>query len=85
MNCYKANPISRAYIRRYVYLLKKKVGLENELYFPIVTFTENVLPILIPDFQFQVVSMFEMGVKHGETFPSKNVIRIREDIYMSVL
>ena len=81
MNCYKANPISRAYIRRYVYLLKKKVGLENELYFPIVTFTENVLPILIPDFQFQVVSMFEMGVKHGETFPSKNVIRIREDIY----
>ncbi len=81
MNCYKANPISRAYIRRYVYLLKKKVGLENELYFPIVTFAENVLPILIPDFQFQVVSMFEMGVKHGETFPSKNVIRIREDIY----
>ena len=81
MKCYKANPISRADIRRFVYSLKKKVGLEKVFYFPILPFTENVLPILIPDFQFQVVSVFEMGGKHGETFPSKNVIRIREDVY----
>ena len=81
MNCYKADPVSRADIRRYVYMLKKKVGLEEELYFPILPFVENVLPMLIPDFQFQVVPVAEMGVKHGETYPSKNLIRIREDIY----
>ena len=77
MNCYKADPVSRADIRRYVYMLKKKVGLEEELYFPILPFVENVLPMLIPDFQFQVVPVAEMGVKHGETYPSKNLIRIR--------
>ena len=81
MNCYKADPVSRADIRRYVYMLKKKVGLEEELYFPILPFVENVLPMLIPDFQFQVVPVAEMGVKHGETYPSKNLIRIREDMY----
>lgn len=73
MNCYKADPVSRADIRRYVYMLKKKVGLEEELYFPILPFVENVLPMLIPDFQFQVVPVAEMGVKHGETYPSKNL------------
>ena len=81
MNCYRAHPISRADIRCYVYMLKKNVGLEKELYFPILHFAENVLPVLIPDYQFQVVPMYEMGVKHGETYPSKNLIRIREDVY----
>ena len=63
-------------------LLKKNVGLEYELYFPILSFVENILPILIPDFQFEVVPEAEMGNKHGETYPSKNLIRIREDIYL---
>ena len=43
---------------------------------------ENVLPILIPDFQFEVVPVYQMGSKHGETYPSKNLIRIREDVYL---
>lgn len=81
MNCYKAAPLSRAEIRQYVFMLKKKVGLENVLYFPILPFVENVLPMLISDFQFEVVPASEMGVKHGETYPSKSLIRIREDIY----
>ncbi len=82
MNCYKADAVSRQNIRDYVYMLKKKVGLENVLYFPILQFVENVLPVLVPDFQFEVVPKNEMGNKHGETYPSKNLIRIREDIYL---
>ena len=82
MRCYKADAISRDEIRKYVRLLKKNVGLEYELYFPILSFVENILPILIPDFQFAVVPEAEMGNKHGETYPSKNLIRIREDIYL---
>ena len=82
MRCYKADAISRDEIRKYVRLLKKNVGLEYELYFPILSFVENILPILIPDFQFEVVPEAEMGNKHGETYPSKNLIRIREDIYL---
>ena len=80
MNCYKADPVSREGIRRFIRDLKRKVGLEYELYFPILPFVENVLPLLIPDFQFEVVPVDEMGVKHGETYPSKNIMRIREDV-----
>ncbi|MCD8294834.1 MAG: ImmA/IrrE family metallo-endopeptidase [Clostridia bacterium] len=56
--------------------------MENELYFPVVKFLENVLPIIIPDFQLEIVPAEEMGNKHGETFPSKSLIRIREDVYV---
>lgn len=82
MNCYKADAVSRQNIRDYVYMLKKEVGMEDVLYFPILQFVENVLPVLVPDFQFEVVPANEMGNKHGETYPSKNLIRIREDIYL---
>lgn len=53
-----------------------------ELYFPILPFVENILPILIPDFQFEVVPVTEMENKYSETYPSKNLIRIREDVYL---
>jgi Zn-dependent peptidase ImmA (M78 family) len=82
MNCYKAEAVSRNDIRKFVFSLKKKVGLENELYFPILPFVENILPILIPEFQFEVAPVSEMGNKHGETYPSKSLIRIREDVYL---
>ena len=82
MNCYKADAISRNNIRDFVHMLKKEVGLEHTLYFPILPFVENVLPLIVPDFQFEVVPKSEMGNKHGETYPSKNLIRIREDIYL---
>jgi len=58
------------------------VGLENTLYFPILSFLENILPNFIPDFQLEIVPIAEMGNKHGETYPSKNLIRIREDVYL---
>ena len=82
MRCYKADAISRDDIRRFVRSIKKLVGLEDELYFPILSFVENILPILVPDFQVEVVPESEMGNKHGETYPCKNLIRIREDIYL---
>lgn len=82
MNCYKASPISRKDIRYYVREIKKKVGLEYELCFPILTFIENILPTVIPDFQLEIVPREEMPRKHGETYPSKNLIRIREDVYL---
>ncbi|MGN8729855.1 ImmA/IrrE family metallo-endopeptidase [Hornefia butyriciproducens] len=82
LSSFKANPISRDDIRGIVRFLKQQMGLENVLYFPILQFAENVLPMFIPDYQFEVVPVEEMGAKHGETYPSKKLIRIREDIYM---
>lgn len=82
MNYYKANPVSRHEIRKIVREIKSAAESGGRLYFPILPFSENVLPILIPNFQFEVVPVSEMGCKHGETYPTKKLIRIREDIYL---
>ncbi len=85
MTCYKADSISRNEIREYVRCLKKEIGMEYELYFPVVKFLENVVPILIPDFQLEIATISEMENKHGETFPDKDFIRIREDVYLRAI
>ena len=82
MNCYKAAPLGRKSIRNFIRQLKRDIGLEYELYFPVIQFLENILPILVPDFQLEILPEKEMGNKHGETYPSKNLIRIREDVYL---
>jgi Zn-dependent peptidase ImmA (M78 family) len=78
---YKATPMSRRQICRLIRYIKKQAGLENDLYFPILEFVENILPIMYKDYSFEIVPEQEMGNKHGETFPNSNIIRIREDIY----
>lgn len=85
MSGYKACALSRKDIRILVHRLKCLVGLENKLYFPVVQFLENILPLLIPDFQIEYPTVSEMGNLHGETYPSKNLIRIREDIYLGAV
>lgn len=85
MNSYKAQPLSRNDIRTIVRELKALTHTEGIMYFPIVTFLENILPLLIPSFQLEIVPQAEMGNKHGETYPSKNLIRIREDVYLNAV
>ena len=85
MSNYKACAISRNDIRAYVHKIKSMVGLEKNLYFPVVQFLKNILPILIPDFQVEYPTVAEMGNLHGETYPSRNLIRIREDIYLGAV
>ena len=85
MNCYKAIGISRRDIRRFVRRIKVMTGLEYVHYFPIIQFLEFVLPALIPGFVLEIVPVNEMGNKHGETYPGKNLIRIREDVYLRAL
>ncbi|MCR4654023.1 MAG: ImmA/IrrE family metallo-endopeptidase [Eubacterium sp.] len=80
-NCYRATPLSRDDISKAVHTIRKHAGFENELYFPILHFVEIILPLVIPDFQFEVVPVIELGNKHGETIPTENLIRIREDVY----
>lgn len=82
MNSYKADPISRNDIKRFVRRIKEVTGFSEDLYFPVIHFLEHILPVLVPDFRLEIIPKNEMGSKHGETFPSKNLIRIREDVYL---
>ena len=85
MNSYKAQGISRNDIRHIVREIRRITNLEHTMRFPVVRFLEHILPILIPDFQLEIVPKEEMGNKHGETYPSKNLIRIREDVYINAV
>ena len=80
MNGIKASPASRKDIQIYARYIKKRVGLENVLYFPILQFVENVVPMFFPEFQFEVVPNSEMK-EHGLTYPSSKIMKIRDDVY----
>lgn len=75
---------SKQNIRKDAYLLRKKLGLTDELYFPILEFVENVLPQLYPDpkeYSFEVVESKELKGRFAETDPFTGTIRVRQDVY----
>lgn len=78
---YKATPISRKNIEKIVYKIKRALGLEHALYFPIVKFLENVMPLIDNEFHVEIIDKKYMPGKYAETIPSQHKIRIREDVY----
>ena len=78
---YIAKGKSRLEIREVAKLIRKVQGMENELYFPILEFMEITLPLLIPGFTFRVGEKSEMREYEGLTFPERNEIIIRSDVY----
>jgi Zn-dependent peptidase ImmA (M78 family) len=78
---YLAPPASRQNLREAAFNLRKTLGLENQLYFPVVEFLEFAMPQLIPDFEYEILPVEQMGNKHGETQPDNRKIALRADIY----
>ncbi len=78
---YKVKALSRKDIRNYVKKIRKIIGYENELFFPIITFLDVIMPQLFEGFYCDVRPIEEMPNKCGETFPFENRIELREDIY----
>lgn len=76
---YIADPLSRKDIREMAYRLRKVFGFENELNFPIVQVIEFLSNNGV--FNLEICTVDEMGTKYGETIPSENIIKLREDIY----
>lgn len=76
---YIADPLSRKDIRKIAYRLRELFGFENELDFPIVKVIELLYNKGV--FNLEICTIDEMGSKLGETIPSENLIKLREDIY----
>lgn len=76
-----AHGISRKQIRAFAKYIRGLCGMTNSLYFPVVEFFENILPNLIDDYTYEIVAQSEMPDKEGETIPSINTVKIREDVY----
>lgn len=80
-----AQPMSRSDIRDLAKLVRKLQGSEKKVYFDIMLFLENTLPQIITGFTLSIGTKEEMGECHGLTFPGKNEIRLREDVYMGAI
>ena len=79
--CQLATPRTREEIRRDAFLLREKLGLAHEPFFPVVEFIEHVLPITDPTFYLDVISDKDMPGIQAEYVPSQNVMRVRESVY----
>lgn len=78
---YSVEPKSREELRDYAYSIRKKLGHENELWFPIVEFLES-MPFIYEGFTYEIVKddLFPSN-KHGDTDVINKVIRIKESVY----
>jgi len=61
-------------------LMRQFLQLENRSYFPVVDVYE-ALDLMYEGARFEVREFHEMGDDHGRTYPDRNVIYIREDVY----
>ena len=80
----KVPPMSRVAIRQVAQKIRqinKELTGKDSAYFPIVEFLDLTLPKHFNDFVLEICSQKQMGDAHGLTFPDKNLIHIREDIY----
>lgn len=80
---YMAQPLSREQIRNVANYLRKKLGLYNEKYFPVMQILELILPTLDPKFHYEVRPIAEMGSRHGMSYPEESRIELREDVYIN--
>lgn len=71
---------SKANIAENALLVRKFLGLEKHSRFPIVEVYE-ALELLHPGTSFEVWEPHELGEDHGRTYPDRNLIIIREDVY----
>lgn len=76
---YLADPLSRNDMREMAYRLRELFGFENELNFPVIQVIEFLSNKGV--FSLEISTFDEMGSKFGETIPSENLIKLREDIY----
>lgn len=79
-------PLSRIKIRRVTEEIRKIFSLENQIYFPIVQVIEWLLGDPDnDDFNYEIVPPDEMENTYGLTNTHKNVMRIREDVYVGAI
>lgn len=85
MSLYIANPTSRKNIRDLAITIRHIVGMDNEKYFPVVDFLELVMPQIYDNFSYEIVHPDELKNEYGVTYPEKNVIKLREDVYENAI
>ena len=82
MDSYVAQALDRSTLRALSKAVRKAFGVENMLYLPVLPILEFVMPMLFPQFNYDIVDISELPNNvHAETDIVNHVIRIREDVY----
>ncbi|KVP98757.1 hypothetical protein WJ97_09960 [Burkholderia ubonensis] len=83
MHEFRALPMKRADIRAVALDLRRSLGLEGLLWFPVLQLVEHAFPRLDKQYHFEVAEYAELGESHGLTVRDGDsvCIKIREDIY----
>ena len=76
-----AEPLSSNQINNIAYKIRSLVGLQEQLYFPILEFVEEVIPKIDSDFVFIVEEKNNMIDKYAYYDHVKNEMVVREDVY----
>ena len=74
--------MSKASIIKMVREIKEIMGADDDLFFPVTYFLENVLPLIDNEFQYEYVDKKEMpNGTYAFYNPKTNKMTIREDVY----
>lgn len=76
-----AQPLSRMQIRKMAEAIRVIAHQENDLCFDIVKFLDVTLPKLDSKFNLIIEGKEVLGECHGLTYPDRNEIHIRDDVY----
>ncbi len=72
-------PMSRLDIRGIAKIVRKLAG--SHVYFDVVKFIENCLPVLDPKFVFSILPDSDMKGAYAKAFPELHLIQVRETVY----
>lgn len=83
MHSMKVAALKRVEIRKFATDLRRELGLEGNLWFPIMEYVELMIPRLDEQYYFRVADLSELGSSHGLTYRDDEgvFIAIREDVY----
>lgn len=73
--------VSRAQIRGFAGVFRQKLRLGTG-WLDIVKVAENVLPLALKKYEFQILEDSEMKGAHGLTFPDQGIVQIAESVYV---
>ena len=77
-------PCIREELRKVAAQIRGTLGLAYNECFPVACFIERVLPKIYDDFVLEILPRDQLGERHGETFPDKHLMRLREDVYIGM-
>lgn len=81
MNKYSVEPKSRKELRMLARQIRKNLGIEDQLYFPVVELFER-LPDIYQELECQIVNDFELPINvHAITDIRAKTIKVKENVY----